>query len=216
MSSAVAGRFHSLLRWLGITLVVLLALQLLAVLSVNGWGEESFRQLFSSTLITQSPMALVGMLLMLVGARLEDPQSGPTPLRWTVCVISGVLALALLFTVPATISGDQSLSDQTNQSLQAQRGQLELAKAQLDNPKVLEQVIEQGVQNGQIPEAASDDEKKKAARAFMESQLQQAENQIKQAETRRDLALNQRRIGGTGTAVVLVIAFALLALAAVL
>ena len=124
--------------------------------------------------------------------------------------------MALLFTVPATISGDQSLSDQTNQSLQAQRGQLELAKAQLDNPKVLEQVIEQGVQNGQIPEAASDEEKQKAARAFMESQLQQAENQIQQAETRRDLALNQRRIGGTGTAVVLVIAFALLALAAVL
>ena len=81
MSSAVAGRFSSLLRWLGITLVVLLALQLLAVLSVNGWGEESFRQLLSSTLITQSPMALVGMLLMLLGARLEDPQSGPTPLR---------------------------------------------------------------------------------------------------------------------------------------
>jgi len=216
VSSAVAGRFSSLLRWLGITLVVLLALQLLAVLSVNGWGDESFRQLLSSTLITQSPMALVGMLLMLLGARLEDPLSGPNPLRWTVCVISGVLALALLFTVPATISGDQSLSDQTNQSLQAQRGQLELAKAQLDNPKVLEQVIDQGVQNGQIPEAASDEEKKKAARAFMESQLQQAENQIKQAETRRDLALNQRRIGGTGTAVVLVIAFALLALAAVL
>ena len=81
---------------------------------------------------------------------------------------------------------------------------------------VLEQVIEQGVQTGQIPETASEDEKKKAARAFMQSQLQQAENQIKQAETRRDLALNQRRIGGTGTAVVLVIAFALLALAAVL
>lgn len=216
MSSAVAGRFPSLLRWLGITLVVLLALQLLAVLSVNGWDEESFRQLLSSTLITQSPMALVGMLLMLLGSRLEDPQSCPTPLRWTVCAISGVLALALLFTVPATISGDQSLSDQTNQSLQAQRGQLELAKAQLDNPKVLEQVIEQGVQNGQIPQAASDEEKQKAARAFMESQLQQAENQIKQAETRRDLALNQRRIGGTGTAVVLLIAFALLAMAAVL
>lgn len=216
MSSAVAGRFSSLLRWLGITLVLLLALQLLAVLSVNGWGDESFRQLLSSTLITQSPMALVGMLLMLIAARLEDPQSCPTPLRWTVCVISGVLALALLFTVPATIGGDQSLSDQTNQSLQAQRGQLEMAKAQLDNPKVLEQVIEQGVQSGQIPETASEDEKKKAARAFMQSQLQQAENQIKQAETRRDLALNQRRIGGTGTAVVLVIAFALLALAAVL
>ena len=64
MSSAVAGRFPSLLRWLGITLVVLLALQLLAVLSVNGWDEDSFRQLLSSTLITQSPMALVGICLL--------------------------------------------------------------------------------------------------------------------------------------------------------
>ena len=44
---------------------------------------------------------------------------------------------------------------------------------------MLEQVIEQAVQNGQIPQAASDEEKQKAARAFMESQLQQAENQIK-------------------------------------
>jgi RNA 3'-terminal phosphate cyclase len=50
----------------------------------------------------------------------------------------------------------------------------------------------------------------------MNRQLDQAEQQLKQAESRRDLAANQRRIGGTGTAVVLLVAFTLLAVVAVL
>ena len=82
MSSAASGRFGTLFRWLGITLVVLLGLQLLAVLTVNGWGEESFRQLLATTLVTQSPMAFVGLLLMLIGQRLDEPVPGRTPLRW--------------------------------------------------------------------------------------------------------------------------------------
>ena len=55
-----------------------------------------------------------------------------------------------------------------------------------------------------------------AAKAFMDRQLSQADGQLKQAERRRDLAANQRRIGGLGTAVVLLVAFSLLALVAVL
>jgi hypothetical protein len=35
VSSAASGRFATLFRWLGLTLVVLLALQLLAVLAVK-------------------------------------------------------------------------------------------------------------------------------------------------------------------------------------
>lgn len=216
MSSATSGRFGTLLRWLGITLVVLLVLQLLAVLSVSNWGEESFRQLLATTLVTQSPMAFVGMLLMLIGQRLDEPVPGRTPLRWFVAVVSTVLALGLLVTIPVSISGDRAVSDQANQALLAQRGQLEMAKAQLENPQVLEQVIAQGVQAGQISADASEADKKKAAQAFMNRQLSQAEEQLKQAESRRDLAANQRRIGGTGTAVVLVVAFGLLALVAVL
>ena len=216
MSSAAPGRFGNLFRWLGLTLVVLLALQLLAVLSVNGWGEEAFRQLVSTTLVTQSPMALVGMLLMLFGSRLEDPQARRTPLHWVVCVISGLLALGLLLTIPVTISGDRSISDQANQALMAQKGQLAMARAQLQNPQVIEQVIDQGEKAGQIPLEASDAEKAQAAKAFMDRQLQQADEQLAQAERRRDLAANQRRIGGTGTAVVLLVAFALLAFVAVL
>ena len=216
MSSATSGRFGTLLRWLGLTLVVLLVLQLLAVLSVSNWGEESFRQLLATTLVTQSPMAFVGMLLMLISQRLDEPVPGRTPLRWFVAVLSALLALGLLVTIPVSISGDRAVSDQANQALMAQRGQLEMAKAQLENPQVLDQVVAQGVQAGQIPADASDADKKKAAQEFMNRQLSQAEDQLKQAESRRDLAANQRRIGGTGTAVVLVVAFGLLALAAVL
>lgn len=216
MSSAASGRFGILLRWLGLTLVSLLLLQLLGLLSVNGWGEESFRQLLATTLVNQSPMAFVGMLLMLIAQRLDEPVPVRTPLRWFVAVVSALLAVALLAAIPVSLGADRALSDQTNQALLAQRGQLEMAKAQLENPEVIEQVIAQGEQAGQISVEASDVDKQKAARSFMERQLGQAETQLKQAETRRDLAVNQRRIGGVGTAVVLVVAFTLLALAAVL
>jgi len=216
VSSAASGRLGNLFRWLGVTLLLLLLLQLLAVLAVNGWGEESFRQLLSTTLVTQSPMAFVGLSLMLIAARLDDPRASRTPLHWFVCVISGVLSLALLVTIPVTISGDRALSDQANQALLAQSGQLAMARSQLENPQVIDQVILQGEQAGQIPASATDAQKQQAAKAFMDRQLSQADEQLKQAESRRDLAANQRRIGGIGTAVVLLVAFALLALVAVL
>jgi hypothetical protein len=220
VSAAATGRFATLSRWLGITLVVLLALQLIAVLAVNGWGEESFSQVLSGTLVSQSPMAFVGMLLMLIGQRLDEPVPGRTPLRWFVCVVSGLLAVALLITVPVTINADRAVSDQANQALLAQRGQLEMARSQFQGPKALEAVIAQGERTGQLPADLPQAKKEEAARAVLETQikpqLKKAEAELKQAENRRDLAANQRRIGGTGTAVVLLVAFTLLALVAVL
>jgi hypothetical protein len=49
-----------------------------------------------------------------------------------------------------------------------------------------------------------------------ESRLQQADKQIQQAERARDLSINQRRFGGTGSALVLAVAFTLMALASAL
>jgi uncharacterized membrane protein len=216
VSPVATSRFAQLSRWLGLTLVVLLALQLLAVLAVNGWGEESFQQLVANTLVSQSPMAFAGLLLMLIGARLEDPRAQRTAQHWLVAVLSGVLALALLVAIPVGINADTALTNQANQALLAQQGQLAMARAQIQNPQVVEQLIEQGERAGQIPATASDADKQKAAKAFMDRQLQQAEGQLKQAERARDLASNQRRIGGTGGAIVLAVAFTLLALAAVL
>ena len=216
MSSASLGRFSVLLRWLGLTLVLLLGLQLLALLSVNGWGEESFNQLLVERLVNQSPMALVGLLLVLFGSRLDSPQERFTPLRWVVCVISGLLAISMLVAIPVSISGDRTLTEQADQALTAKKGQVAMARTQMQNPQVIEQVVLQGERAGQIPPDAPEAQKKEAATRFINGQLQQAEGQIKQAEKARDLAANQRSIAGTGTALVMAIAFTLLALASVL
>ena len=216
MSSAFLGRFSVLLRWLGLTLVLLLGLQLLALLTVNGWEEESFKQLLVERLVNQSPMALVGLLLVLFGSRLDTPDQRFTPLRWVVCGISGLLAIAMLVAIPVSISGDRILSQQADQALTAKKGQVAMARAQMQNPKVIDQVVLQGERAGQIPPDAPEAQKKEAASRFINGQLTQAEVQIKQAEKTRDLAASQRSIAGTGTALVLAIAFTLLALASVL
>ena len=216
VSSASLGRFSVLLRWLGLALVLLLGLQLLALLAVNGWDDESFKQLLVERLVNQSPMALVGLLLVLFGSRLDSPQERFTPLRWVVCGISGLLAIAMLVAIPVSISGDRTLTDQADQALTAKKGQVAMARTQMQNPQVIEQVVLQGERAGQIPPDAPEAQKKEAATRFINGQLKQAEGQIKEAERARDLAANQRSIAGTGTALVMAIAFTLLALASVL
>ncbi len=216
VSSASLGRFSVLLRWLGLTLVLLLGLQLLALLAVNGWDDESFKQLLVERLVNQSPMALVGLLLVLFGSRLDSPQERFTPLRWVVCGISGLLAIAMLVAIPVSISGDRTLTDKADQALTAKKGQVAMARTQMQNPQVIEQVVLQGERAGQIPPDAPEAQKKEAATRFINGQLKQAEGQIKEAERARDLAANQRSIAGTGTALVMAIAFTLLALASVL
>ena len=216
VSSASLGRFSVLLRWLGLTLVLLLGLQLLALLAVNGWDDESFKQLLVERLVNQSPMALVGLLLVLFGSRLDSPQERFTPLRWVVCGISGLLVIAMLVAIPVSISGDRTLTEQADQALTAKKGQVAMARTQMQNPQVIEQVVLQGERAGQIPPDAPEAQKKEAATRFINGQLKQAEGQIKEAEKARDLAANQRSIAGTGTALVMAIAFTLLALASVL
>jgi hypothetical protein len=204
------------LRWLGLTLVVLLALQLLVLLGSWNWAEEGYRQLLMDRLFSQSPMALVGLVLMLFGSRLDHPAAGRTPLRWLVAVVSILLALAMIVAVPVSISGDRSLSEQADQQLAARKGQLAMARAQMDNPQVIDQLIAQAAQAGQIPADATPEQQQAAAKSFMQRQLQQAEDQLQQQQRARDLTVNQRRYGGTGTAVVLAIGFVLLALVALL
>lgn len=216
MSTASFGRLGHLLRWLGLSLVVLLALQMLVLLGSWNWSEEGYRQLLMDRLVTQSPMALVGLLLMLFGSRLDHPAAGRSPLRWLVAVLAILLALANLVAIPVSISGDRALSDQADQQLAARKGQLAMARAQMQNPQVIEQLIAQAEQAGQIPADASPEQKQQAAKAFMERQLQQADDQLQQQQRARDLTVNQRRFGGTGTAVVLAIGFVLVALVALL
>jgi hypothetical protein len=122
VSTASFGRLGHLLRGLGLTLVVLLALQLLGLLTAANWSDDTYRQLFLERLVTQSPMALVGLLLVLFGLRLDLPNGGRTPLRWLVGLLAIALAGAMVVAVPITISSDRALSDQADQQLASRTG----------------------------------------------------------------------------------------------
>jgi hypothetical protein len=215
-----SGRIPHLLRWLGLTLVVLMGLQLTALLLSWNWELEPFRQLFLDRLVGEAPMALVGLLLMLTAQRLEGPQ-GRTALHWLAGVLAILLAVAMAVSVPLSIEAEAALLAQAQQqdaAIAQQAAQLDLQRQQVDNPAFVDQLIAEAEKEGRIPASASREEKQQKAREFIDSQirpqLEQAEKQVAQATLGRDLAVQQRRFGGTGRAVVLTVAFVLVALVA--
>jgi hypothetical protein len=201
---------------MGITLVALLLLQMLAVLNLWDWSQEPFRQLVVERLINQSPMALVGLLLMYFSSRLEDESETRTPVLWAVCIISGLLAVFLTAALPVAFGGDQILQQQSDQQLAAKKGQLEMARQQSQDPALVQQLIKQAEASGQVPANASDAQKNQSARAFIDRQLDQMEAQYKQADQSSRVTLSQRRFAGSGGAVLLIIAFTILCLGSVL
>ena len=201
---------------MGITLVALLLLQMLAVLTLWDWNQEPFRQLVVERLINQSPMALVGLVLMYLSSRLEDEAESRTPVLWTVCIISGLLAVFLTASLPVAFGGDQIMQQQSDQQLAGKKGQLEMARQQSQDPALVQQLIKQAEASGQVPANASEAQKNQSARAFIDRQLDQMEAQFKQTEQASKVALSQRRFAGSGGAVVLIIAFTILCLGSVL
>ncbi|MCX5967204.1 MAG: HpsJ family protein [Cyanobacteria bacterium] len=216
MIATSPSRFSPLLRWMGITLVALLLLQMLAVLTLWDWNQEPFRQLVVERLINQSPMALVGLVLMYLSSRLEDEAESRTPVLWTVCIISGLLAVFLTASLPVAFGGDQIMQQQSDQQLAGKKGQLEMARQQSQDPALVQQLIKQAEASGQVPANASEAQKNQSARAFIDRQLDQMEAQFKQTEQASKVALSQRRFAGSGGAVVLIIAFTILCLGSVL
>jgi hypothetical protein len=214
--AASTTRFSPLLRWMGLTLVVLLVLQLAGVLTLGAWGDESFRQLVVERLINQSPLALVGLLLMYVSSRLEDASGSRTPLLWSVCIISGLLAVLLTASLPVAFGGDQIIQQQSDQQLAAKKGQLEMARRQSQDPALVQQLIKQAEAAGQLPPDAPEAQKTQIARNVIQRQLDQMEGQVKQAEQTAAITLGQRRFGNSGGAVVLIIAFTILCLGSIL
>ena len=216
MASSTDLRLASLLKWLGLMLVVLLGLQITAVLVGLDWTQYAYQQLLIERMVSQSPMAFVGLVLMLIGSRLERPRATRSMINWTVCALSSFLAVGMISVIPLGISGNRVLSVEANQALQRRRAQLENARQQGKNPESLQMLGEQLAQAGQLPSDITTEDKIKAAQDFISGQLGQMDKQIKRAERQRDLAVNQRRFGGTMSVTVLAVGFLLLALAAVL
>ena len=215
MTGTETGRLASLLRWLGLTMVFVLVLQMAAVLVGSDWSAEATSPQITGPLVALAPLGFIGLLTCLVGSRLENPQQQVTPLRAVVCVLSALLAIGMLVAVPMSLSSGAGDLSQA-QNIEQGRAAMKEARAFRDNPEQVASLGEQLAQAGQLAADASKDDKQRAAETMIDEQISQMATQLKRVESQKNRESRQRLIGGTATAVVLAIAFVLLALTAVI
>ena len=215
MTGTETGRLASLLRWLGLTMVLVLVLQMAAVLVGSDWSAEATSPQITGPLVALAPLGFIGLLTCLIGSRLENPQQQVTPLRAVVCVLSALLAIGMLVAVPMSLSSGAGDLSQA-QNIEQGRAAMKEARAFRDNPEQVASLGEQLAQAGQLAADASKDDKQRAAETMIDEQISQMATQLKLVESQKNRESRQRLIGGTATAVVLAIAFVLLALTAVI
>lgn len=215
MTGTETGRLASLLRWLGLTMVFVLVLQMAAVLVGSDWSAEATSPQITGPLVALAPLGFIGLLTCLIGSRLENPQQQVTPLRAVVCVLSALLAIGMLVAVPMSLSNGAGDLSQA-QNIEQGRAAMKEARAFRDNPEQVASLGEQLAQAGQLAADASKDDKQRAAETMIDEQISQMATQLKRVESQKNRESRQRLIGGTATAVVLAIAFVLLALTAVI
>ena len=208
-------RFAPLLRWLGLTLIVVLVLQMAAVVVAIDWAGTSRPPQLTGPLVALAPLGFLGLLVTLIASRLEHPQQRQTPLRWVVCGFSALLAAGMIAAIPISLSSEAGDASQL-QNLDQGRQALKEARQFREDEQQVEALGEQLAQAGQLAADATADDKRRAAEVMVDEQIVQMESQLQRFEAQRTRESRQRLIGGTASAVVLAIAFALLALTAVL
>jgi hypothetical protein len=196
-------------------MVLVLVLQMAAVLVGSDWSAEATSLQITGPLVALAPLGFIGLLTCLIGSRLENPQQQVTPLRAVVCVLSALLAIGMLVAVPMSLNGGAGDLSQA-QNIEQGRAAMKEARAFRDNPEQVASLGEQLAQAGQLASDASKDDKQRAAETMIDEQISQMATQLKRVESQKNRESRQRLIGGTATAVVLAIAFVLLALTAVI
>ena len=215
MTGTETGRLASLLRWLGLTMVFVLVLQMAAVLVGSDWSAEATSLQITGPLVALAPLGFIGLLTCLIGSRLENPQQQVTPLRVVICALSALLAIGMVVAVPMSLSSGAGDLSKT-QNLEQGRAAMNEARAFRDDPEQVASLGEQLAQAGQLAADATKEDKQRAAEMMIDEQITQMETQLKRVETQQTRESRQRLIGGTATAVVLAVAFVLLALTAVI
>ena len=196
-------------------MVFVLVLQMAAVLVGSDWSAEATSPQITGPLVALAPLGFIGLLTCLIGSRLKNPQQQVTPLRAVVCVLSALLAIGMLVAVPMSLSSGAGDLSQA-QNIEQGRAAMKEARAFRDNPEQVASLGEQLAQAGQLAADASKDDKQRAAETMIDEQISQMATQLKQVESQKNRESRQRLIGGTASAVVLAIAFVLLALTAVI
>ena len=215
MTGTETGRLASLLRWLGLTMVLVLVLQMAAVLVGSDWSVEATPPPITGPLVALAPLGFIGLLTCLIGSRLENPQQQVTPLRVVVCAFSALLAIGMVVAVPMSLSSKAGDLSKT-QNLDQGRAAMKEARSFRDDPEQVASLGEQLAQAGQLAADATKEDKQRAAETMIDEQITQMETQLKRVESQQIRESRQRFIGGTATAVVLAVAFVLLALTAVI
>ena len=146
---------------------------------------------------------------------MDHPRQQRTPLRLLIAVLSALLAFGMVIAVPMSLDG--GAGDVARQhNLEQGREALKDARAFRADAAQVTSLGEQLAQAGQLAADATEDDKLRAAQKMVDDQIAQMEAQLKTVEAGQARESQQRFIGGTITAVVLAIAFALLAFTAVL
>ena len=215
MTGTEIGRLAPLLRWLGMTLVVILVLQMLAVLVGIDWSANAPRPQVTGPLVALAPLAFAGLLICLVGSRLDHPQQQRSLLRLVIAILSGLLAIGMVVAVPMSLEGGAGDFARLR-NLEQGREALKDARAFRADEAQITTLGEQLSQAGQLASDATENDKLRAAEKLVDDQIAQMEAQLNTVEAGQARESKQRFIGGTITAVVLAIAFVLLAFAAVL
>lgn len=208
-------RFAPLLRWLGLTLIVVLLLQMAAVVVAIDWADTSRPPQLTGPLVALAPLGFLGLLVTLIASRLDHPQQRHTLLRWFVFGCSALLAAGMIAAIPISLSSGAGDASQL-QNLEQGRQALKEARQFRDDEQQVAALGEQLAQAGQLAADATADDKRLAAEVMVDEQIDQMEAQLQRFEVQRTRESRQRLIGGTASAVVLAVAFALLALTAVL
>ena len=135
--------------------------------------------------------------------------------RLVIAVLSALLALGMVVAVPLSLDGGAGDVARLR-NLEQGREALKDARAFRADEEQVTSLGEQLAQAGQLAADATDEDKLRAAEKMVDDQIAQMEAQLKTVEAGQARESQQRFIGGTITAVVLAIAFVLLAFTAVL
>lgn len=204
------------MRWLGLTLVVVMILQMVGLLSAIDWSDVDYQRRFSQTLMVLSPMAFTGLLLMLISSRLDYPGKAQLPIRWVVCGFSSLLAIALISSIHMVMNTNQFAVGRHDQILLQLRNQVEVGRHALQDPEKLKEYGEMLAAAGRVPAGATDEQVQKAAKVGIERQITEMDQQINREERVRNGVVNEGLFSGLLGVVVFSVGFVLLALTAVL
>lgn len=208
-------RLGSMLRWLGLTLVVVLILQMAAVVVGIDWADTSPPPQLTGPLVALAPLGFLGLLITLMGSRLDFPRQRRTPLRWLVCCLSALLAAGMIAAIPLSMNGGAD-SVSRRQDLDQGRQAIQEARQFREDVEQVQALGEQLAQAGQLAADATDADKRRAAELMIDEQIGQMTTQLQRIEDQERRESQQRLIGGTASAAVLAVAFVLLSLTSVL